>query len=183
MLDRKEINNILTFSVTIPTDYSLNGFKMRNPDNFYKIDERIIDRHFKCSHKFFSGEMLKANIIELQGRWELKECLDLIKEKDGLFPNAIGLTLAFEQGERLLISRLNKPLNKSKKRPSIIGLDISDVTWWTGLNNYVGVPKLQSEEEAFSAEIKWSFKLTSDNYFGGSEDCLLYFTKPEPTKN
>lgn len=97
---------IVDFTVVIPDDYSLSGFRQRNPDKFYKIHEAIIDRHFQRSQKLNAGDSLTANICELRGAWKIKQCLEFITEKRGYLPSAVGLTLALEQGERYLTQKL-----------------------------------------------------------------------------
>jgi len=169
-----EITEIISFPVVVPGDYSLNGFRMRNPDKLYDIHDEIIDRHFRCSQTFVVGEKLIAHICGLTGRWEFNECLGFITDQKGYFPNAIGLTLAFEQGERYLIEKLREPRMKNNWGPNIIGLDTRNSFWWTQ-DTHTMFPRLH--DQSIGLNIHWTFDLTRDDCFGDGEDCLLYFTK------
>ena len=173
---------IVHFPVVIPADYSIAGFRQRNPDNFYKFEETIIDRHFICSEELKPGEKFEVWIEELRDRWTEQECIEYIISQKGFFPNAVGLTLAFEKGEKYLHAKFKRPLAKQQHVPyiipNIIGLDKPGFLWWRGKNSGGGTPRLRYNN-AIMAREEWIFELVSDNYFGNSEDCLLYFTKIE----
>ncbi len=176
---KKDAKLIIEFPVIVPDDYSIAGFRRRNPDNFYEMTEGMIDRHFLPSNTLKAGVKMAAEIYELSGEWLFGNCLDFIREKSGLFPNAAGLTLAFEQGEKYLRA-LNNPWPDSpgehRRRSQIIfGLDIGKNFWWLNNDGGILIPCLYSQADALSGQIKWKFELQTAQLLGNEEDCLLLF--------
>ncbi|MFA6194909.1 MAG: hypothetical protein WC719_04210 [Patescibacteria group bacterium] len=182
MDQKKEAKLIVSFPVVVPNDYSIYSFRSRNPDKFCQIEDEFVDRHFKPSQVPKPGEKLFAHLYELNGRWERKECTAFITEKNGYFPNAVGLTLALEQGEKYLTERLKHPWGGGDQQDirwdrsqQIIGLDTKDAFWCKDGRGYNIAPCLYSTKD-FNLNRIWHFDTTPDDYFGDKEDCLLFFT-------
>lgn len=184
MKQEKEAKLIISFPVIIPDDYSITGFRRRNPDNFYEMKPEMIDRYFRPSRTPKAGQKMIAEVYELNGEWPLKQCINFIEEKvkssqkPGLLPNAVGLTLAFEQGERYL-KKLRRPWegrdgNYKNNSQLIFGLDTSETFWWQNDNGSIVLPCLYSHNDAMSG-IKWKFELQTNQLLGKGEECLLLF--------
>lgn len=175
---KKEANLIIEFPVIVPDDYSIAGFRRRNPDSFYEMAEGMIDRHFPPSNIPKTGTKMTAAIYELSGEWLFGNCLELIKEKSGLLPNAVGLTMAFEQGERYL-RVFKKPWPDASgehrhRSQNIFGLDTGKNFWWTN-DDGILIPCLYSQADPLSRGVKWKFAFQATQLFGNKEDCLLFF--------
>lgn len=172
----KDAKLIIEFPVVIPGDYSIAGFRYRNPDNFYQISEEMIDRHFQPSYRPEAGTKLTAEIYELSGEWLIESCMGFIEKQSGLLPNAVGLTLAFEQGERYLLG-LKRPWSDKggevgTRSQLVFGLDTEESLWRTIHGKML--PCLYKYADALQ-ETRWKLGFENTQLLGKKEDCLLLF--------